>query len=527
MYTVLMVDDEEDIRKALISSVDWSELGFEIVGEASNGVEALELIEQLDPDLLVSDIKMPLMGGIDLARAVRELRPNVQMVFLSGYDHFKFAKEAIRYNILEYLLKPISPKEIVKEFKNIKAKMDEKYGEILDVDSHLDAIKELQTVKKDLLFTNLLLSNINKSQVQAYFEDIEVSIPTTAPSGQAFAVCVVSAESLSNDSDVEIDLKRLLNISNIVSKKYLNCECLIHKNYVVICACESENTLKKYMRILTKDIVLSARRVMNMQAYIGQSQNFTDIMQLGKAFSQGREALSSIEKTDEHIVAYSDILSPQEDFSISDMVFELELKIKLAGEAEVEKYISNIFKYMAENKISPVQYSMCILELHMMLYRAQGQLQGEFELSQEVLSTFAFSKSRKETEDDIKSFATRLAGQISNQRKKTLDVLSESAVDMITKEYANSEMSLNLLSERLHCSPNYLSGLIKRNIGKSFIDILTEARMLKAKELLMSTAKKIMEISEEVGYSDQHYFSYSFKKYFNQSPNQMRKNETR
>lgn len=192
MYTVLMVDDEEDIRKALISAVDWQELGFEIVGEASNGVEALELVEQLDPDLLVSDIKMPLVGGIELARAVRELRPNVQIVFLSGYDHFKFAKEAIRYNILEYLLKPLSPKQIVEEFKNIKNKMDEKYVEILDIDSHIDAIKELQTVKKDLLFTNLLLNNITHKQIQSSFDGIEISIPVSPPTGHAYVECVVS-----------------------------------------------------------------------------------------------------------------------------------------------------------------------------------------------------------------------------------------------------------------------------------------------------------------------------------------------
>lgn len=522
-----MVDDEEDIRKALISAVDWNELGFEIVGEASNGVEALELVEQLNPDLLVSDIKMPLVGGIDLARAVRESRPNVQIVFLSGYDHFKFAKEAIRYNILEYLLKPLSPKEIVQEFTNIKNKLDEKYGEILDIDSHIDAIKELQTIKKDLLFTNLLLNNITRKQIESAFDDIEVSIPISPPTGHAYLTCVVSVESIGREKYHDTDLKRLLNISNIVSKKYLNCECLIHKNHVVICACESENALRKYVRILTKDIVLSARRVMNVKVYIGQSQNFSNIMNLGKAFSEGREALNSIENTDEQIIAYSDILSPQEDFSITDMIFELELKIKLSDEMGVEEYVERIFNYMASSKIAPVQYNICILELQMMLYRAQRQLQNEFTLDAEVFFSPTFSKSRNEIEHEIKFFATRLSGQISSQRKNTLDVLSESAVEMIKMEYANSEMSLNLLSERLHCSPNYLSGLIKRNVGKSFIDILTESRMLKAKELLMSTTKKIMEISEEVGYSDQHYFSYSFKKYFNESPNQMRKNETR
>ncbi len=521
-----MVDDEENIRKALINSVNWEELGFEIVGEASNGIEALELIEQLSPDLLVSDIKMPLMGGIELARAVREMSPNIQMVFLSGYDHFKFAKEAIRYNIMEYLLKPISPKEIIKEFTNIREQMDKKFGEILDVDNHLDILKEIQTLKKDLLFTNLLHRNINQEQVGKSFQDIEVSVPSVAPEGSIFAVCVVKCEEASSAVQSETDIKRLLNISNIVSKKYFNCECLIHKNYVVICMCDTESAIKKYMRILTKDIVLSAKRVMNMQVYIGQSENFANIMQLSNAFFEGREAVASIEKTDEHIVAYGDILRAHQGFSITDMVVELESKIKHFSTNEVKEALDEIFSYINESKVSPADFGMCILELQLMLNRARRYLEDDSNATFEVLEAFTFSKSRQKIENDIRAVAIRISESISNQRKKAVDSLSENAVSIIKKEFANSEISLNMLSERLHCSPNYLSGLIKKNIGKSFVDILTETRMIKAKEILISTNKKIMEISEEVGYSDQHYFSYSFKKYFNQSPNQMRKNET-
>lgn len=97
-YTVVVADDEEEIRRSLVRRVKWEEIGFEVVGEAENGADALELVEKLEPDLLLTDIKMPFLSGIELARAVREVRPMVQIAFLSGFDDFTYAQQAIQYN---------------------------------------------------------------------------------------------------------------------------------------------------------------------------------------------------------------------------------------------------------------------------------------------------------------------------------------------------------------------------------------------------------------------------------------------
>jgi two-component system response regulator YesN len=107
-YTILVADDEEELRRALIGKVNWESVGFTVIGEAENGVEALELVEKLKPDLLLTDIKMPFVSGIELARQVREVHPSTQIAFLSGYDDFSYAQKAIQYNIISYMLKPIS-----------------------------------------------------------------------------------------------------------------------------------------------------------------------------------------------------------------------------------------------------------------------------------------------------------------------------------------------------------------------------------------------------------------------------------
>ena len=130
-YTVLVVEDEHDQRRALIERVKWNDAGFEVIGEAENGVEAIDLVETLEPDLIITDIKMPMISGLEMAAKVRELRPATQIVILSGYDSFEYARTAIDYNIISYLLKPLSSSEMSEELFEIRRRMDEKLGSVL------------------------------------------------------------------------------------------------------------------------------------------------------------------------------------------------------------------------------------------------------------------------------------------------------------------------------------------------------------------------------------------------------------
>ena len=122
-YTVLVVEDEFEQRRAIIERVNWDAAGFEVVGEAENGVEALDLIETLEPDLILTDIRMPMLSGLELAVKVRKIRPATQIVILSGYDSFEYARTAINCNIISYLLKPISSAEMSEELLEIRRQL--------------------------------------------------------------------------------------------------------------------------------------------------------------------------------------------------------------------------------------------------------------------------------------------------------------------------------------------------------------------------------------------------------------------
>lgn len=129
MYTIVVADDEEELRRAIIRKIDWESIGFRVVGEAENGIEALELVERMEPDLLLTDIRMPFVSGIELARQVREVRPTTQIAFLSGFDEFSYAQQAIQYNIISYMLKPITMADLTEELKKIKLKIDGIFAE--------------------------------------------------------------------------------------------------------------------------------------------------------------------------------------------------------------------------------------------------------------------------------------------------------------------------------------------------------------------------------------------------------------
>ena len=133
IYTVVVADDEDELREAVCTMIPWEALGFHLVGNASNGLDALELVERLEPDLLLTDIRMPFISGIELARQVREIRPAMHIAFLSGFDDFEYAKQAIKIGVAEYLLKPVSSAVLLEHLSEIAEKVREHYGLKADV----------------------------------------------------------------------------------------------------------------------------------------------------------------------------------------------------------------------------------------------------------------------------------------------------------------------------------------------------------------------------------------------------------
>ncbi|MDR2752599.1 MAG: response regulator [Clostridiales bacterium] len=405
MYTVLIVDDEDELRQSLIRQTNWVSAGFEVVGEAKNGIDALAMIEELERDLLLTDIKMPFLSGLELARQVREIRPNMYIAFLSGYDDFSFAQQAIQYNIISYILKPISSEEMEAELAKIKQKID------LQFSSFQSQINER------LEMAEFLMHLLNNSDGAMPGEDelLKEASACGMGSGQSGALCTVLITRIMDCEGQNKTSRASVSAIDTILAKYLSHGSFYAKGRVISLVSGSQSRLDAYLHILIEDIAQSFKRILGLECQLGISRSVSRLSDCHEAYKEVMEELA---------------------------------KVETAG----------IF--------------------------------------------FAADKLHRKTNGEL---------------------VCDQVREVIQAKYANPDLSLVSVSHEIGVSPNYLSFLVKKTTGSTFIELLTQARICKAKELLLNSSLKVREISELCGYNEQHYFSYCFKRLVGISPKDCRR----
>ena len=267
MYTVVVADDEEEIRRALVRRVCWAEAGFEVIGEAENGAEALELVERLEPDLLLTDVRMPFMSGIELAREVREIRPTMQIAFLSGYDDFSYAQQAIQYNIISYMLKPISSAKLTEELIKIRKKLDEKFESFARWNGSLEQSEQLE-----LLMALMLDPFREEENVEGEARLKQQAVACGLPSELSETRYVVMVTRIQDDTGANRTVPGSVTALDSIIKKYLHHVSFYTENRVISLLAATHAGMTKYLHILVEDIMQSVERITGLHAAIGVSR---------------------------------------------------------------------------------------------------------------------------------------------------------------------------------------------------------------------------------------------------------------
>lgn len=521
MYTVVVADDEEEIRRGIIKRVNWENIGFKVVGEAENGIEALELVEKLEPDLLLTDIRMPFLNGIELARQVREVRPTVQIAFLSGFDDFTYAQQAIQYNIISYMLKPISSAELETELLKIKEKIDKKFQEF--------AAKELvqQRMEKSEFMLPLLLDGMQiKTEEELIKEAVSCGLMSGAnPEVLKYIVMVVNI----SDGNEDQTTRASVNAVDMILKKYIGYVSCYLKGRVVSILSATPSGFNKYLHIIVEEVVQSVERIMGYTCSIGVSRISDSLENCRQSYMEAMNALSYSRQTDEsvHYIADEERKEQFDQEKMQTTVTTIEDLLRAGTKEDMKKFLGEFSEKISEGKLDPALAEFMITQMTASIFQ--------------IVYTVAGSESLEKLQEDYHFINHNMVGQtmerfgqyaslcisakdmIVEQRKKSGEVLCDKVLNIISTRYNDSELSIVGVSNEIAVSPNYLCALLKKNTGKTFVELLTEKRMKKAKELLICTALKIREISEECGYKDQHYFSYCFKKSTGISPNQCRR----
>ena len=522
MYTVVVADDEKELRQALIRGIEWEKEGFIVIGEAENGARALELVEQLEPDLLITDIKMPFLSGVELAKAIREVKPTTHIAFLSGYDDFHYAQQAIQYNIISYMLKPISSKELTVELRKIKSKMDDQAQEFISDEQDIEKI-DLITFLMPVILDGF---NWLEEEKETFLKSAATYELLTEESYPSYVILVAS---IRDKSQKVCTTQATVKAIDKILSKYVKHVSFYSQGKVISLLIAHKENLDKYLHIIVQDILQSIKKLMELDCLIGVSRPIEELWNAHEAYSEAMNAISYAKGSESSISYIWDVERNEalDHEKVQNAIGEIEKFIRGGSEKELLEYLETLFNWMQEQAISIGVIKFIMVQFISALYRSAYAVTGSDSVNQLQKFWSLDELMHLETLDDIKegytSFCLKTKRLILEQRKKSSTIICEKAIEMIRMKYIDPDISLVTVSHEISVSPNYLSALLKKYTGTTFSELLTQERIKAAKQLLLCSSMKIREVAEKCGYHDQHYFSYCFKKIEGVSPNQCRR----
>lgn len=398
MWKLIVADDEPKIRRGLENILNWNDFNIEIVGEAEDGEIALEIIAEKKPDIILLDINMPFLNGLNLLQKLKDINNNSIVIIISGYDDFQYAQKALQFNVFDYILKPVNKKiieEIILKAVNKLNTMEKENNYFEWINKQLN---ENRDILKKTFFSEWLNNELSDEDVLKEMEFFNIDI------GDNIGLIVIK-------------LADKLNIE-IVDKKW-NSELL---RFAIV------NLLNDKFKELDVKFI------------------FDDDMK--------------------NIIVVSNIVD----------TFEW---INIGKQLEVE-----IYKYLKCN---------VIIE--------QANVSGG------ILK--------------IKDIYLKIINNVNKKRKFSPMVLL--AIKYIEENHYLNDLNINNISEKLEVTSSYLSKLLKKETGLSFIDYVTNVRIKKAMYIMEDPTVKIYDVAELIGYSNQHYFCRAFKKVVGISPTEYKR----
>ena len=525
-YTILLVDDEEEVIQAIIRKINWEELGFSVVGYADNGIKALEMIEESQPDVVMTDIKMPYMDGMELCSHIRREYPAMKIVLFTGFDEFEYAKEAVHLEVEEYILKPVNSVELINIFTKLKIKLDQEISERRS----MEKLEHYYTESLPLLQANfcstLIEGRIHEDELQKYLSDYQISLP-----GPLYCCLVIHMSS----SQIPENMNSLFLAASVQKQaedrlgKRWKAKCFPYLgNSVLFAQINNENEIAE----LTDDcdrFCKYVNRMMGTVVTVGIGQVCSQILDLAQSYNAAREAVSYRAVYGASRAINIKEIAPKESgepcFTNDMELLNLFKKIRLNSEEEIVEAVDQYIESISFPLKSLQQHHVVIMELVTALFRfsvnndiaAEG-VGGDIGILYGKLLELEPDALRKWLTDISLCFSENL---VTARSRSTQSFVSK-AKEHVRSQYADVQLSLAQICERLGVSNSYFSTVFKKETGKSFVSYVTDYRMEQAARLLIETNEKSYVIAQKVGYTDPNYFSYVFKRKFGVSPSKYR-----
>lgn len=508
---VLLVDDEKLERVLIHKGYLWEENGFEIIGEASDGEEALEIINITTPDIVITDINMPYMDGLKLTEEIRKRNIPCKIVIVTGYRDFDYARRALKLGVKDFLLKPINIGELKKVVESIKEELLEEYSR----NQEFTDLKEKSDENQDIIkqsFLQLLVAN-RIDEEEGYFK-LKMFNLTSLLNG---CVCINVKISGQKENDNEKYLDYFTCIAEELNKSDDKIGFIYYlSNLIIFYNCNDVFTALEYAKILKVRI----NREINMDITIGISNKQFNFSGIAEAYRQSEKAISANVIFDPNsIISYEDyceikkINNTNIEIDWKDFIFSVENCIEEKVTNHINEYTNKIkdarimdngyLKLMTMNMLSKA--SMVLIKHRTSL----EQVIGEESLYKEV--------SNIETVNEMNLCIHKMIKKIllfsDHLRNKSRNNIVDKATDYIEQNLFSPSLSLKTVATEIFVNESYLSRVFKQEVGKSLIEYITGKRIKHSILLFNTTDLKAYEIAEKVGICDPHYFSICFKKY--------------
>ncbi|KRE99849.1 hypothetical protein ASG89_27360 [Paenibacillus sp. Soil766] len=532
-YKVVVIDDKPLIRQAIVQTIDWDKLNCTVVGQAEDGIEGKRLIMEFQPDILVTDIKMPGLSGLDLAEGMNTDFPLAKTILITGYQDFEYAKRAVRLGVFDFIVKPINYEELSRVIGSAVSEIDSKRREnehtfkiasaYVELEKqHSDSIPSLRSKLIGDLMTGTGDMQEQVKKLEILYSRFVVQIVRTADrGGQSGAANTVKLKQ-------QMQLRLTEQAHDLTAKRdFYVIESLRDHDLIFVCLFPkvfSQREFRMKMQSFCNEFIDVAKMKEQVSCHIAVSSVYKSLLELPEAFKEASLIMDSSFFRMEESVLFPDHGQQEKELGKFSIIQDLEqfnqmLEHKSSEDviAYLERFLKQITAY-SEGNILVVKglLSEVCLAVARYYFRVTGDEFGLGKSVDQILEDVYRLTSMKEASTYLTTFIGTIKKKLEGG-EKVYSLVVKKVIDYINSHIADT-INLTSTAEHFGLSSSYLSRLLRTETGINFVDLVSKARIETAKRLLMDPKNKVNEVGEMVGYKEYAYFYQVFKRLEGQSP---------
>ena len=523
MVKLFLVEDEIVMRDGIKKHIDWEKENIEFVGEAGDGELAYPMILEKKPDILITDIKMPFMGGLELSELVKRELPNIRIIILSGYDDFSYAQKAVSLGVTEYLLKPIAPAKLLESIRSLRDKIEADKEN--DSDWSMEEKLEKAEVAKQKFFATLVMGSRPVSECIEEGKELGMNLAARSFRLILLYFGVKGEASYAFSETRNAFYKKLMDWLDTEGDCYGFDRG--EDGFALLVTFRHGSGDKDYANAVTEHLIEIVKSMENATYFIGIGRAVERLGEIGRAYNSAKKALSHRFFMGVNEVIWSENASvhpsAQMNLNINEIVANSNSRavlhdfLRTGTSEEIVPVLDEIFSSIGEKNLKSHMFlNYVTMDVYFEMVRFLNELGFDVGKVDERCGNINTIIHEINSPEKAKQYLVRYMQEVIALRDTTsakkYSKMLRTVVGYINEHYSDSELSLNTAAAMANLSPNHFSTIFSNEMGVTFIEYLINKRMEKAKELLMTTDLRSSEITYMVGYKDPHYFSHTFKK---------------